>query len=499
MPVLFDEWAHVACYNNPTLRYDPNVRNFWGESLDLMWGKLFESDGGLGGAIWCMIDETFMLPEDLEGYNQWWGKLDPNVIPATYMGPTVGYGEWGIIDTWRRKKPEFWSTKKAYSPTKILTTNVDNFSSDEELILPVNNRFDHTNFDELIILYEYAGNSGIIKDINLEPHEKGELNIPAQKWKNDTELKISFFDQAEKLIDTYEIQIGMVDNQVPKLRSGVLNISEGNGIVYLEGEKFSLEIDKTLGFMRNIISDGDTLIKSGPYINLKLPGKRVQYSTLQMDDYAQNWKCKEVEYSVSEGILKVNTHGSYDLISASFEIKFDEEGLFFVDYKFSGAPSDKMVQEMGLYFYVGDNFEELSWKRDPYFTAYPMNDLGSAEGAVEINYRPPMDYRVKPKHDWIMDSKNFYYHGIDVNLPYTNLVRSMKEQVFSFQLNTGSSSLGVLSDGRQACKFDKIDGKNVLIINDQWDYQSLLWGNYMKMIDSVDKFEGHVVLKIDKK
>ncbi len=47
MPVLFDEWAHVACYNKPTLLADPNVRNFWGQSLDSMWTYLFEADGGL--------------------------------------------------------------------------------------------------------------------------------------------------------------------------------------------------------------------------------------------------------------------------------------------------------------------------------------------------------------------------------------------------------------------------------------------------------------------
>ena len=46
MPVLFDEWAHVACYNKPTLLADPNVRNFWGQSLDSMWTYLFEAEGG---------------------------------------------------------------------------------------------------------------------------------------------------------------------------------------------------------------------------------------------------------------------------------------------------------------------------------------------------------------------------------------------------------------------------------------------------------------------
>jgi hypothetical protein len=96
MPVLFDEWAHVPCYNQETVKEDPNIRDFWGISLDTMWQNVFEADGGLGGAIWCMIDETFMLPEDLPGYTEWWGRLDKNVIPANFTGHTIGYGEWGF-------------------------------------------------------------------------------------------------------------------------------------------------------------------------------------------------------------------------------------------------------------------------------------------------------------------------------------------------------------------------------------------------------------------
>ena len=193
MPALFDEWAHVACYNNFELKEDPNVRNFWGQSLDSMWTYLFETEGGLGGAIWCMLDETFMLPEDLEGFNQWWGILDKNIIPATYEGPTVGYGEWGIVDTWRRKKPEFWGTKKAYSPTKIYTRQIDDFQPNEELVVPVHNRFDHTDFSELKIAWEYGDQTGVLSQVQLQPHAKGSLVFPANDWKAGEQLHIQFY------------------------------------------------------------------------------------------------------------------------------------------------------------------------------------------------------------------------------------------------------------------------------------------------------------------
>jgi beta-galactosidase len=301
MPALHDEWAHVACYNNFELKEDPNVRNFWGQSLDSMWTNLFNSDGGLGGAIWCMLDETFMLPEDLPGFNQWWGILDPDVIPASYMGPCVGYGEWGIIDTWRRKKPEFWNTKKAYSPAKIYEKQLDIFTPGEPLNVPVHNRFDHTNFSELRIAWKYGDKAGTLENVNIEPHAKGVLTIPANDWNPAEKLNLIFFQNDTFLVDEYNLQLGDRIVPVPALKTGRLKLNEASDLVTLSGNEFNLQVNKTSGLLENVIISGDTLIRSGPHVNLKFPGKRLQYSTIEMQDYAQNWKCNSFSFHMEEG------------------------------------------------------------------------------------------------------------------------------------------------------------------------------------------------------
>ncbi len=70
-PVLSDEWAHVACYNVGLLRMDPNVKDFWGRSMDTTWLVRFDVPGNIGGAIWGMIDETFHMPGKVTGYGPW--------------------------------------------------------------------------------------------------------------------------------------------------------------------------------------------------------------------------------------------------------------------------------------------------------------------------------------------------------------------------------------------------------------------------------------------
>ncbi len=498
MPMLFDEWAHVACYNNFELREDPNVRSFWGQSLDSMWTYLFEAEGGLGGAIWCMLDETFMMPEDLEGFNEWWGILDKNVIPATFKGPVVGYGEWGIVDTWRRKKPEFWGTKKAYSPTKIYTKTLNDFKAGEELMVAVHNRFDHTNFSELKISWHYGEQSGELSNTDLEPHRKGQLVFPANNWNTDEKLNIQFFQYDTLLVDEYNLQLGKKEVILPELRKGNLVMNETEKKVSIAGKAYALDINKETGLIENLISNNEIIIHSGPCINLRLPGKSVQYSTIQMDDYARDWQLLNLDYTMEEGIAHIRIEGRYELVKASFLIRFDTYGVFTIDYQIDGGSANTFIQEAGIKFIAGDNFEKLEWDRESYFTAYPSDHLGRPAGTVDIRDIPTMNYRQEPQHDWGMDAQGFYYFGLEEKLPYTNTVRSLKENIYSYSLLGPGSKLEVLSQGTQACRFDKIEGKNTLIVNDLWDYNSLRWGNYFKQIRSGEEaLTGKVVFSLE--
>ncbi len=499
MPVLFDEWAHVACYNNFELKEDPNARNFWGQSLDKMWTLLFEADGGLGGAIWCMLDETFMLPDDLEGFNEWWGILDKDIIPSRFEGPTVGYGEWGIVDTWRRKKPEFWLTKKAYSPTKIHIKQIHDFQPNEALSIPIFNRFDHTNFSELRIVWKYGNNSGVLQNVALGPHEKGNLVLPPNEWNSDEPLNIRFYQNDTFLIDEYNLQLGEKTIDLPVCKKGDLKINETPNQIVLSGKSFEVEINKKTGLLENLKVDGELLVETGPFINLKYPGKEVQFSTIEMDDYAQNWTLKDFSFETIDGIATLHTSGLYDKIAARFSIQIDDNGVFMINYEIEDAPNGKKIQEEGIKFLTGDAFEKLSWERNAYFSAYPKNHLGSPYGEVDVHQKPPMAYRQEPQHDWELDTKGFYYLGLEPKFSYNNIVRSMKENIYSYSLKTGANSvLAIVAAGTQACRFDKVNDRPVIIINNQWDYNSLQWGNYMKNITGHKRMVGSVILKVGK-
>ena len=149
-PMLFGEYCHLNAYNRREIVTDPGVRDAWGQAIASMYDKMYAAKGCLGGAIWSGIDDIFLLPD----------------------GKAVGYGSWGPIDGWRRKKPEYWHMKKAYSPIRILDTTLAASASGVPLTVKVENRYDFTNLKELRIEWHLGKESGFVHP-DIPPRKHG--------------------------------------------------------------------------------------------------------------------------------------------------------------------------------------------------------------------------------------------------------------------------------------------------------------------------------------
>lgn len=502
MPVIFDEWAHVACYNNYTVIEDPNIRDFWGRSLDMMWKKSFEADGGLGGAIWGMINETFMLPDSVPGYNEWWGKIDKNVIPAAYAGNTVGYGEWGIVDTWRRKKPEFWNTKKAYSPVKLLQTEVEDYIDGTPVTLPLYNRFDHTNIDELTIRLYYKDEERIIKSPSIKPHTKGLLKIQMYKWDPGVPVIVEFTGPDETMIDKYELNFKSTKTTIDyKPIVGNINVEETRDqLIIICNTDTKILIDKKNGLIQKIIKDADTISLSGPYINLRTKGKAVMYSYHEIMDYGENWNLKKLSYKVESDFVNVKLTGETKNLSAvEFNINIRPDGIMNIHYQIKKIP-DEFIREIGIRFELEDDFDSLSWKRDAYWSYYPSDHLSTRMGTVALYTNNVKYYRTSPKKKWNLDTKSFYYEGTEHESPGDKLTywaKSTKEGVLYYTLiRERSKIMSVLSNGHHSCRIAKNDGNLILFINNVIDYVDLSWGNYQRNVKIKKEYENDISLKL---
>lgn len=299
MPVLFDEWAHPACYTYKTLQEDPNIREFWGISLDKMWSKLFNTSGGLGGAIWGYIDETFMVPE-LKVGEPYWKTFARTAKPQEFQGNCVGYGEWGIVDVWRREKPEFWSTKKAYSPVRLSVGQILGFTSGERLIVPVHNRFDHTNLSEIDIRYTRNDNTPKKLSLNLAPHKEGSLILPGEDWQEGDRILVEFYTTDEQLIDANLIILGEKKIVFPcnSTCKKALRVIETDEFVIVEGDNFTIPFSRNTGLICSAVSEGKVVLKSGPFLNLNtnlnhLTGAEVRKDAKKFILSNENWIKKD--------------------------------------------------------------------------------------------------------------------------------------------------------------------------------------------------------------
>jgi beta-galactosidase len=502
MPVIFDEWAHVACYNPFTIKEDPNIRSFWGQSLDSMWTKTFDADGGLGGAIWGMIDETFMLPESLPGFNQWWGKIDKNIIPYNYSGQTIGYGEWGIIDTWRRKKPEFWNTKKAYSPVKILRT-VFEMPTGNVLDVPVYNRFDHTNFDELTFKIKQNNNAGILATLSLEPHTRGILSVPLDGLDAAEEMIIEIHDASNNLVDCYGLRIKSdkhVEIEKRPLEEIRLIENENDITIVCENES-RVVFDKSTGLITKIQSSNDTLALSGPFLNLRTKGKSLMYSFHNIDDYGTNWKLKDFSFEQKKDMVAIFINGkTKNISSVKYKVIIHANGKIVCNYDVKNIPQE-FIREIGLRFELPNEIDSLSWKRNGYWSFYSAGHLSAHKGRVSLYSDVQSTYRNSPEKQWQFDAKSFYYDGTKDELngeQLTHIAKSTKENIREYNLfGEGKKKFSVLGSGDVSCRIAKDGDKIQLYANNKMDYVDLSWGNYQRNLKLEKKYSDEIIVQIN--
>ena len=500
IPALFDEWAHPACYTYATLQEDPNIREFWGHSIERMWSGLFDAPGGLGGAIWGYVDETFMLPEPKVG-TAFWKEFARTAKPEDYQGKCVGYGEWGIVDVWRREKPELWATKKAYSPVRLMTTEVASFLSGQRLLLPLYNRFDHTDLDEIKIRYTYKGVEKELPAPSIAPHQKGLLVIPAEAWEEGELLSICFYTATGELLDAEQVSLGsdyhvrLADSEASPV-NGVLQVEETAGMMTIKGDGFEIPFSKETGLISNATSKGQVIIEKGPFLHLDinlnhLTGAEVRKSARKFLTSDSDWKKQSLTYTRKEGAVEVALSGFYQDVQTDILIRISPAGEMNVSYVVAGQPNG-YLRETGLSFYLPERLDYLQWERKGMWSCYPEGAFAGNTGETSLYNPKQVRYGENPAQPWSADTHNYYYWadaGANCDCPLTQMAKGMKENIYRYTLSAtgGGAGLTVCSpDASLACRTSKRgDGQLMLYINNRWDYPEIAWGNYCKTLEAV--------------
>jgi len=507
IPALFDEWAHPACYTYKTLQDDPNIREFWGISMDMMWGGLFPTQGGLGGAIWGYVDEVFMVPKQLKKGTAFWKKFAHTAKPEDFQGAAVGYGEWGIVDVWRRKKPEFWSTKKAQSPVQITVKGkiLSDFNPFQPLTIPVYNRFDHSSLREIKLQYTYAGKTHTMDMPDIAPHQKGYFQIPGLAWQNGEELALRFVDRNGMLLDSYRYYLGEHDVDLPEAsQNGNIQLVEESDRYLIKGKNFIFPISKSTGLIENALIDGKVVIQKGPFLNMDinlnhLTGAEVRKSASKYLLEDKNWQLSKLDVCTKDNIALISVLGRNGSLSIQFDLMIDGKGEMRTMYHTVGEPNG-FLREIGLKYYISNEPDRIKWNRNGYWNDYPEESFAGNEGTASLSYIDKASYGKKPNQPWHRDTHNYYYwadQGARSQRPLTQQAKGMKENIYYYSLGKGGKDLMhvVSKEGNNACRMDRLENEQlILYVNNKWDYPEIAWGNYCKTLEA-SPCQGSIIMK----
>ena len=453
MPIIHDEWIHVACYCSHLIQFDPNVRNYWGLGMKRMWDDALKSERTLGGAIWCMID----------------GKVGP----------------WGIVDIWRREKPEFHLTRKAYSPIRVQKTEMDRPENGHPLALSVANRFDHTSFDELAIRYQAGEVKGTITAPAIAPGDEGVITIPGQDWAGCNSVAISFTDASGLNVDDVRIAFATSSGKAHKETLGPVTVKADAKAIALKSGNAAVRVDAKTGFVNSIVIDSEEMLTAPlrPIILPPCPRKSLPKPYVLLSD----WLASSVTHKTMSNTLLVTTKGI-----------FKNGPDMFIEQKITGAGIDIAYTVDGTkekavdYGYLGiaipmtSKIDTIQWKRKALWTTYPKDHIGRPEGTA-IKRKLHGDVVPGKKIDWPFaeDSHNFYFKpGQRYNAPVDFLATKRNIERFSATAGRGGAGLAVVknNDVPTHCQMAvDDDGKVTLRGLNFVDYAQLgkTWGNYV--------------------
>jgi beta-galactosidase len=337
-------------------------------------------------------------------------------------------------------------------------------------------------------------------DIPARAH--GILHIPLQDWPAGEALSIDFFDTRDQLIDAYILSNGTgegIQEVLPQKGKISLSDNKDQYIISCEND-IKFKIDKNTGLFRNFTFPDETYYFEGPFLNLRTKGKEIIYSSHLMNDYGTGWKMKALSVKKKDQAVEITLIGDYSTLSdVEFLVQVLPDGTINTNYNVRNLPAE-LIRELGIKYQFENLFDSLSWRRNAYWSAYPVDHLSAIEGKIFLFTSDPKEYRKNPLKKWQYDTKSFYYEGIqdETSGQLIMTAKATKENILEYVLHLDDhGSIAVEGKGREGCRIDMSDNHIGLYINNRLDYPDISWGDYQRNILIENGYLGNVRIKVN--
>ncbi len=406
-PLLWDEshavfqgiWNDVA-----ELWVDPGLRDYYVEPLLTIQDRVMKSKVVQGTFIWCWGDDIFCVPG--RGFEYGREGVRCHFVEDSYRlrgRGLVGDAPWGVVDGWRRQKPEFWITKKLHSPVRVKENPLALPPAGEPLRVPVENRYDFSNLSELAIHWTLGDKQGEIRT-DVPPRSAGTLDIqPGRTVKEGEVLALDFKDRGGQLIDAYRVPLGREASHAPpgeKCAPAELKILhevylEGN-LTTIAGRDFNLAFADGNGALMRGVGKGEALLLELPMLHV-LPTA----SALRPLPERNSWRLENFAVKKEGANVLVTLKGRFKNFHGGYELTVTPAGEMKVASSFEYTGDDFRAREIGLRFSVPRDCDTLDWDRRAEWNVYPADHIGRPRGTARAF--PKFTNVVPPTCPWSAD------------------------------------------------------------------------------------------------
>lgn len=447
-PLLFDEsfapyqgiWGDLG-----ELWVDPGIRDYYGEPFPAIYDAFMRSRSTQGSFIWCWGDDVFLVPG--RGLEFGRGATPWQFLSEIYRMPgrgITGDASWGLIDGWRREKPEYWIIKKVHSPVKVSEDPLPLTSDGQPIRVAVENQYDFTDLGELRIEWSLGEEGGVVEGLSVPPWTTGTIEIsPRENPKPGDVVGLTFSTSDGTLVDRFAIPIARAAADpapaCPPETTPLRVVEESTlagSAVRIVGANFELAFDRGSGLLRRGVAYGDAVL-------LEMPSLHVLESSNPLRPLPDRlrWRLSRLDVTPVSGDVRVTVEGAYDDFAGRYEITIAPTGEMSVASSFEYQGKGLTAREIGLRLSVPTDCDLLRWDRNGEWNVYPDDHIGRPKGEARALAEHPAS--LSPQWPWSLD-----------NSPMgCNDFRSAKRHINWASLERpGGPSVVVVSDGTKAVR-----------------------------------------------
>lgn len=416
-PFLHGECFFLVYHERTDVAIDPGLRELWAAgSADpaSAWGKscianlnasaglipgiypgawsyIYRSAHCIGSEIWSGVDDIAFMPN---------GKI---------VSSENGNAYWGIIDSWRRPKPELRLSKFVFSPVWFPVRELPYPSGQDLLRVPVENRYSFTDFSQLDFLWELNGKHGKAR-IRVAPGSNGELVIPVRPGTPaGATLFVRAMNGTNEVVNATLCLGRPAAASRPAPQAGPPQWHDDGHVITIGGHGFSLVLDQATGNF-----DAANPSHRGPILTFpSLHITRHDFGDLdpKKGHYAEFPDAKtrvvdKVTVAETNNALEITVMDHYQDFAGGIRWVLDQHGVGDIsyDYTYTGANLD--AREVGIKALLPGECDEVQWRRWSEWGRFPEDCICRTAGRAHAHRAkkwPVQPVNMKPTWPWSQD------------------------------------------------------------------------------------------------